>query len=133
MLIIGIDPGITGAICFFENGEVKEVIEMPNMADGKKNKRQINGPQIYNEISKRIINIIRNKICFKNLIITDDLSMKALNNTLQRNVKDSFLAGCNLALHCNGNLREMKIVAKNSPKIDNFILKKTSQLMKIIS
>ena len=36
MLIIGIDPGITGAICFFEDGEIKDVIEMPNMADGKK-------------------------------------------------------------------------------------------------
>ena len=36
MLIIGIDPGITGAICFFEDGEVKDVIEMPNMAVGKK-------------------------------------------------------------------------------------------------
>tara|TARA_Y100001970_G_scaffold289213_1_gene418830 strand:- start:2501 stop:2995 length:495 start_codon:yes stop_codon:yes gene_type:complete len=53
MLIIGIDPGITGALCFFEDGEIKDVIEMPNMADGKKNKRQINGPQIYNEISNR--------------------------------------------------------------------------------
>ena len=56
MLIIGIDPGISGAICFFENGEVKEIIEMPTMADGKKNKRQINGPQTYNEILKRINN-----------------------------------------------------------------------------
>ena len=54
MLIIGIDPGITGALCFFENGEVKDIVEMPSMAEGKKNKRQINGPQIYNEISKRI-------------------------------------------------------------------------------
>ena len=62
MLIIGIDPGITGAICFFENGEVKEIIEMPNMAEGKKNKRQINGPQIYNEISKRIINIPKKEV-----------------------------------------------------------------------
>ncbi len=50
MLIIGIDPGISGAICFFENGHVKEIISMPVMADGKKNKRQINGPQTYNEI-----------------------------------------------------------------------------------
>ena len=41
MLIIGIDPGISGAICFFENGEVKEILDKPNMADGKKNKRQI--------------------------------------------------------------------------------------------
>ena len=62
MLIIGIDPGISGAICFFENGEVKEILDMPNMAEGKKNKRQINGPQIYNEISKRIINISKNEV-----------------------------------------------------------------------
>tara|TARA_B100001167_G_C16628982_1_gene238603 strand:+ start:34 stop:528 length:495 start_codon:yes stop_codon:yes gene_type:complete len=62
MLIIGIDPGISGAICFFENGEVKEILDMPNMADGKKNKRQINGPQIYNEISKRIINIPKKEV-----------------------------------------------------------------------
>ena len=62
MLIIGIDPGINGAICFFKNGEVKEILDMPNMADGKKNKRQINGPQIYNEISKRIINIPKNEV-----------------------------------------------------------------------
>ena len=54
MFIIGIDPGISGAICFFEQGEVKDIIEMPSMADGKKNKRQINGPQIFNEIESRI-------------------------------------------------------------------------------
>ncbi|MBC8299627.1 MAG: crossover junction endodeoxyribonuclease [Pelagibacterales bacterium] len=54
MLIIGIDPGISGAICFFEDGQIKEIIDMPVMADGKKNKRQINGPQVYNEISSRI-------------------------------------------------------------------------------
>ena len=62
MLIIGIDPGISGAICFFENGEVKEIIDMPNMAEGKKNKRQINGPQIYNEISSRIKNTPKKEI-----------------------------------------------------------------------
>ncbi len=53
MLIIGIDPGISGAICFFEDGQVREILEMPTMADGKKNKRQVNGPQIYNEILSR--------------------------------------------------------------------------------
>ena len=56
MLIIGIDPGISGSICFLENGKILDVIEMPTMAEGKKNKRQINGSQIYNEISKRINN-----------------------------------------------------------------------------
>ena len=59
--------------------------------------------------------------------------MKALKYSLEENVKNSFLAGCNLVLHCNGNLKEMLIVAKNSPKIDNFIIKKTSQLFDIIS
>tara|TARA_B100000029_G_C17391151_1_gene893450 strand:+ start:324 stop:818 length:495 start_codon:yes stop_codon:yes gene_type:complete len=62
MLIIGIDPGITGAICFFENGEIKDVIEMPNMAEGKKNKRQVNGQQIYNEIYNRTRGISKKDI-----------------------------------------------------------------------
>ena len=54
MLIIGIDPGISGSICFFENGKIIDVIEMPTMTEGKKNKKQVNGSQIYNEISNRI-------------------------------------------------------------------------------
>ena len=54
MLVIGIDPGISGSICFFEDGKIIDVVEMPTMTDGKKNKRQVNGSQIYNEISKRI-------------------------------------------------------------------------------
>ncbi len=54
MLIIGIDPGISGSICFFEDGRILEVIEMPTMTEGKKNKRQVNGAQIFNEISKKI-------------------------------------------------------------------------------
>ena len=54
MLIIGIDPGISGSICFFENGKIIDVVEMPTMTEGKKNKRQVNGAQVYNEILKRI-------------------------------------------------------------------------------
>ena len=54
MLIIGIDPGISGSICFFQDGIIKDAIEMPTMTDGKKNKRQVNGAQIFNEISERI-------------------------------------------------------------------------------
>ena len=57
MLIIGIDPGISGSICFFEDGVIKDVIEMPTMTDGKKNKKQVNGSQIFNEISEKIKNI----------------------------------------------------------------------------
>ena len=56
MLIIGIDPGISGSICFFKDGKILEVIEMPVMTEGKKNKKQVNGAQIYNEFLKRINN-----------------------------------------------------------------------------
>ena len=62
MLIIGIDPGISGSICFFKNGEIKDVIDMPTMTEGKKNKKQVNGSQIFNEISKRIKEIDRKDI-----------------------------------------------------------------------
>ena len=54
MLIIGIDPGISGSICFLENGIIKDVLEMPTMTEGKKNKKQVNGSQIFDEISFRI-------------------------------------------------------------------------------
>ena len=62
MLIIGIDPGISGSICFLTDGKILDVIEMPTMADGKKNKRQVNGSQIFNEISKRIHDVEKKNI-----------------------------------------------------------------------
>ena len=83
--------------------------------------------------SKIIIHHIRNKIGFKNILISDDLSMKSLKEDIGTNTVKTFKAGCNLALHCNGNLNEMTSVAKNSPMISNFIIKKTSQFYKILS
>ena len=62
MLIIGIDPGVSGSICFFRDGKILDAIEMPVMNEGKKNKKQVNGAQIYNEINSRIKNIPKNKI-----------------------------------------------------------------------
>ena len=62
MLIIGIDPGISGSICFLKEGKISDVIEMPTMTDGKKNKRQVNGSQIFNEISSRIIGVEKHNI-----------------------------------------------------------------------
>ena len=62
MLIIGIDPGISGSLCFFEDGKIIDVIEMPVMAEGKKNKRQVNGSQIYNQILKRTKGIEKKNI-----------------------------------------------------------------------
>ena len=62
MLIIGIDPGISGSICFFVDGKITHIIEMSTMAEGKKNKRQVNGSQIYNEISKRLKNFDKQNV-----------------------------------------------------------------------
>ena len=83
--------------------------------------------------SKKMINLIRNVIGFKNILISDDLSMKSLKGTIKENTIKTFKAGCNLALHCNGNYSEMEIVAKNSPLINKFIIKKTSQFYEILS
>ena len=65
--------------------------------------------------------------------MSDDISMKSLKYSIKENTLKSFNAGCNLVLHCNGNYKEMLIVAKNSPFISKFIIKKTSQLYKILS
>ena len=62
MLIIGIDPGITGSICFFQDGKIIDVVEMPNMPEGKKNKKQVNGAQIFYEISLRIKDLRKEEI-----------------------------------------------------------------------
>ena len=83
--------------------------------------------------SKKLIRLIRAKIKFNNIIISDDLSMKSLKSSLEENTIKTFKAGCNLALHCNGDLNEMTTVGKNSPVINKFIIKKTSQFYKILS
>ena len=70
MLIIGIDPGISGSICFLEDGRILDVLEMPTMAEGKKNKRQVNGRQMFNELTVRI-----NKYNTKNInVIVEQVS-----------------------------------------------------------
>ena len=83
--------------------------------------------------SSKIINLIRKKIGFKNLIISDDISMKALNGNIKTNTLRAISAGCNLILHCNANYKEMRIVAENSPSVDSFIIKKTSQFYNFLS
>ena len=83
--------------------------------------------------SKKIIKLIRNNIKFKNIIMSDDISMKSLKGSIKVNTLRAFDAGCDLVLHCNGNIKEMCDVAINSPLINKFIIKKTSQFYKIIS
>ncbi len=83
--------------------------------------------------SKKMISLIRNKIKFKNLLLSDDISMKGLKFSVKENISKAFKAGCDIVLHCNGKYNEMLIVAKNSPKLSEFVIKKTSQLYKILS
>ena len=83
--------------------------------------------------SSTVIKLIRDNIGFKNILISDDISMKALKHSIKENTLMAFKAGCDLILHCNANLKEMFVVAENSPLISKFIIKKTSQLYKILS
>tara|TARA_Y100001960_G_scaffold248817_1_gene264603 strand:+ start:916 stop:1869 length:954 start_codon:yes stop_codon:yes gene_type:complete len=83
--------------------------------------------------SKTGIKYIRNNIGFKNIIISDDISMKALKYSFTENVQKAYEAGCNLVLHCNSNLSEMNKLASIAPKVNHFIVKKTSEFYKLLS
>ena len=81
---------------------------------------------------KLIYEIIRKKIGFKGIIMSDDISMKALKHDLITNAKKSLLAGCNLVLYCAGNIKDNFKLIKSVPYIDQFTIKKTSEIYKII-
>lgn len=83
--------------------------------------------------SKKIIRkIIRNKIGFKGIIMSDDISMKALKYDLVTNAKKALAAGCNLVLYCAGNIEDNFKLIKIVPYIDKFTIKKTSEIYKIL-
>jgi len=62
MIIFGIDPGVSGAICVLKEGKILEVYEMPTMIDGKKNKRQVNGAEVTNIFLKDLNNEDKAKV-----------------------------------------------------------------------
>tara|TARA_B100001559_G_C16297153_1_gene527886 strand:- start:405 stop:731 length:327 start_codon:yes stop_codon:yes gene_type:complete len=83
--------------------------------------------------SKTIIEeIIRKKLKFKGILISDDISMKALKHDLVTNAKKSLLAGCNLVLYCAGNYKDCLKLIKTVPYIDSFTRKKTSEFYKFL-
>ena len=91
---------------------------------------------VYNKIdkeiaccSKKIIKtIIRKKIGFKGLLISDDINMKALKGTIKNKVKAILKSGCEIILHCNANIKEMMQIYSSIPLIKNETLKKVSKL-----
>ena len=74
-----------------------------------------------------IKNIIRKKLGFKGILISDDISMGALGNNLLYNTKKAISSGCNLVLYCKGKLRESSLLLSNLGNIDKFTIKKTSE------
>ena len=83
--------------------------------------------------SKKIISrIIRGKLGFKGILISDDISMKALKYDLVKNATMSLVAGCNLVLYCAGNINENFKLIKEVPLIDKFTIKKTSEFYKFL-
>ena len=73
-------------------------------------------------LSKKVINdIIRKKIGFNGLIMTDDISMKAIKISVAEAAIKSLDSGCDLVLHCNGNMKEMESVAESINKETNLI------------
>ena len=84
-------------------------------------------------MSKRIIrDIIRKKIGFKGILISDDISMKALKFDLLTNAKKSLEAGCNIVLYCAGKTNDNFKLIKSLPYIDKFTTKKTSEFYKFL-
>ena len=94
---------------------------------------------IYNKIdkyiafcSKKIIKtIIRKKIGFKGLLISDDINMKALKGTIKNKINAICKSGCEIILHCNANAKEMMQIYSSIPLIKNKTLKKVSKLNKL--
>ena len=75
--------------------------------------------------SKKIVkNIIRKKIGFKGILISDDISMKALKYDILKNAKMSLSAGCNIVLYCGANFKDSHKLLKALPFIDKFTAKK---------
>ena len=72
--------------------------------------------------------IIRKKIGFQGLLISDDINMKALKGSIKNKVKTILNSGCEIVLHCNANLNEMMQIYSTIPLIKNITLKKISKL-----
>jgi beta-N-acetylhexosaminidase len=84
--------------------------------------------------SKSIIEkIIRKEIGFKGILISDDISMKALKYDLIKNADLALKAGCNLVLYCSGRIKETEKLLEVMPYIDKFTAKKTSEFYKFLS
>ena len=94
--------------------------------------KEIDNKNVATFSKKTISKIIRKKIGFNGILISDDISMKALKYDLITNAKKSIEAGCNLVLYCAGNINDNFKLIKSVPFIDKFTSEKTSEIYKIL-
>ena len=94
--------------------------------------KKIDSTNVATFSKKIIVEMIRKKIGFKGILMSDDISMKALKYDLVTNAKKSLEAGCNLVLYCAGNINDNFKLIKSVPYIDKFTSKKTSEIYKIL-
>jgi beta-N-acetylhexosaminidase len=88
-------------------------------------------PDLPATLSRRVIGrTIRMKMGFKGLLMTDDLSMKALSGDLGDLAVASLEAGCDLALHCNGQMAEMRTIAARLTMTENGLEKRIADLVR---
>jgi beta-N-acetylhexosaminidase len=83
--------------------------------------------------AKVIRDVIRGEIGFDGLLMSDDLSMKALDGPLAVRAKAALFAGCDLALHCNGDMDEMRNVASGVTRLQGPALKRSEQALAHLS
>lgn len=75
-------------------------------------------------LSPKAINLIREELGFDGLLLTDDLSMKALKGSFQERTAQSIQAGCDIVLHCNGDMAEMEAIAEATPAMNDEALRR---------
>ncbi len=75
--------------------------------------------------SSVIVNVIRKRIGFDGALMTDDICMHALSGSPRERAEAAIAAGCDLVLHCNGELEEMRGVAEGVPELDGEALRRT--------
>ena len=94
--------------------------------------KKIDSKFVATQSNKILKKVIRKKLKFNGLIISDDISMKALSKDLVSNARIALQAGCNLVLHCNGKINETSKLLRSLNKIDSFTKKKTSQFYEFL-
>lgn len=82
---------------------------------------------------KIIGEIIRGWLGFDGLLLSDDLSMKALSGDFSERAHSAFAAGCDIVLHCNGNMEEMKAVAGATPELTGEAENRATLALNLIS